>query len=64
MLELLASAKGVSRNLARLIIDTLGLQGVLNALQHDPQQLMQVKRVKTKRLANIMKRWQQPVEVG
>ena len=64
LLELLASAKGVSRNLARLIIDTLGLQGVLNALQHDPQQLMQVKRVKTKRLANIMKRWQQPVEVG
>lgn len=64
LLELLASAKGVSRNLARLIIDTLGLQGVLNALQHDPQQLMQVKRVKAKRLANIMKRWQQPVEVG
>ena len=64
LIDLLTSAKGISKSLAQLILETLGLQGVINALQNDPQQLMQVKRVKAKRLANIMKRWQQPVKVS
>lgn len=64
LMDLLASARGVSRNLAQLIMETLGLQGVIDALQNDPRQLMQVKRVKAKRLENIMKRWQQPVLAG
>lgn len=59
LIELLASAKGVSKNLARMILETLGLQGAIDALQHDPKQLMQVKRVKARRLASIMKCWEQ-----
>ncbi len=58
MVELLADARGVSKNLAKLIMAKFGLPGVIDALQNDPQLLTQVKNIKVKRLTNIMKRWE------
>ena len=57
MLELLASARGVSKNLAKSILATLGLSGLVDALQNNPEKLTQVKSIKAKRLSNIMKQW-------
>ncbi len=58
MVDLLAGARGVSKNLAKLIIETFGLAGVIDALQNNPERLTEVKNIKAKRLSNIMKRWE------
>ncbi|WP_263079735.1 hypothetical protein [Endozoicomonas sp. Mp262] len=58
MVDLLAGARGVSKNLAKLIIETLGLAGVLDALQNNPEKLTEVKNIKAKRLSNIMECWE------
>ena len=58
MVELLAGARGVSKNLAKIILEKFGLPGVIEALQNDPEKLTQVKNIKAKKLSNIMKRWE------
>lgn len=49
--------KGIGSKLADNIIATLGLHGVLNALNNDPEALTQVKHIKGKKLANIIEHW-------
>ncbi|MDD7804502.1 MAG: hypothetical protein PUP46_02805 [Endozoicomonas sp. (ex Botrylloides leachii)] len=58
MIELLTSARGISKKLAEMILNTLGLQGLTEALQKNPEKLTQIKNIKAKRLANIMESWE------
>jgi hypothetical protein len=51
--------KGIGQKLADNIIAALGAHGVVNALEHDPQALTQVKHIKGKKLANIVDHWPQ-----
>lgn len=58
LLEILGAARGVSASLAGRIIDRLGVEGVVDALQHSPEKLTSVKNVKARTLAHIIKSWE------
>ena len=62
LLQLLTSAKGVNQRLAGTVLDTFGVTGVLEALQHNPKRLTEVKNLKARKLAHIMKIWENHLE--
>jgi len=53
-----ASIKGIGKKMVDAIIDTLGREGTVAALQHDPAKLLCVKNLKEKKLALIVAHWQ------
>ena len=58
LIEVLSSARGVSKGLALNIVDTLGTDGVIHALRHEPDQLTEVRNIKARKLAHILKSWE------
>jgi hypothetical protein len=51
--------KGIGNKMAEDIINTLGTQGVVDALQNNPHKLCEIKNVKTKKLEVIQSHWAQ-----
>ncbi|SFC60557.1 ATP-grasp domain-containing protein [Pseudoalteromonas denitrificans] len=51
--------KGIGNKMAQDIINTLGTQGVIDALQNNPNKLCEIKNVKAKKLEMITSHWQQ-----
>lgn len=60
--DMLTDARGVSEKMARNIIDHFGVTGVVDALQNNPEKLMEVKNIKARKLAHIMKSWEKHLE--
>ena len=58
LVEVLSSARGVSKGLALKIVTSLGREGVINALKNEPDQLTAVKNIKARKLAHILKSWE------
>ena len=58
LVEVLSSARGVSEGLALKIVTTLGRERVIQALENEPDQLTTVKNVKARKLAHILKSWE------
>lgn len=58
LVAVLSAARGVSEKLALNIVDRLGVDGVVHALNHEPAQLTAVRNVKARRLAHILKSWE------
>ncbi len=54
----LQSIKGIGSNLCQSIIDKLGVEGVVDALNQTPHLLLEVKGVKEKKLKKVMAAWQ------
>ncbi|MFT6924912.1 MAG: hypothetical protein ACJAZP_000482 [Psychromonas sp.] len=54
----LMGIKGIGKKQTGLIIQTLGVEGIYNALQGDGSHFYQVKNLKDKKVARIMKAWQ------
>ena len=54
-----ASIKGIGIKMYQSIIDTLGVDGTVDALNKNPQLLLTVKRLKEKKLNLIISHWQQ-----
>ena len=60
--HLLINARGVSERMAKTIIEHFGVPGVVDALQHNPEKLMEIKNIKARKLAHIMKSWEKHLE--
>ena len=58
LVEVLSAARGVSKGLALNIVDTLGADEVINALRHQPARLTTVRNIKARKLAHILKSWE------
>ncbi len=58
MLDLLTSARGVSHHMAKNILETFGVSGVIDALRNDPHVLTKVRNLKERKLAHIRKSWE------
>ncbi|MFT7053932.1 MAG: hypothetical protein ACJAU1_001490, partial [Psychromonas sp.] len=56
--KFLIGIKGIGKKQTGLIIQTLGVEGIYNALQGDGSHFYQVKNLKDKKVARIMKAWQ------
>ena len=59
---ILSGARGVSEKLAATIITTFGVDGAVNALNHSPEKLTEVKNIKARKLSHIMKHWEKHLE--
>ncbi|PJE80217.1 Alpha-aminoadipate--LysW ligase LysX [invertebrate metagenome] len=55
--EFLISVRGIGDRMADTILDALGTEGFVEALEHDPQKLTCIKNIKEKKLSNIMFSW-------
>lgn len=53
------SVKGIGKVLSQEIVDTLGVSGVLYALEHEPQQLTAFRNLKQKKLEAILRCWEE-----
>ncbi|GAB3519014.1 ATP-grasp domain-containing protein [Photobacterium alginatilyticum] len=53
------SVKGIGKVLSQEIVDTLGVSGVLHALEHEPQQLTAFRNLKQKKLEAILRCWEE-----
>ena len=60
--RMLTDARGVSERMAKSIIEHFGVDGVLDALRNNPEKLMEVKNIKARKLAHIMKSWENHLE--
>ena len=60
--RLLTDARGISERIATTILDHFGTAGVIDALQNDPDKLMEVRNIKARKLAAIMKSWEKHLE--
>ncbi|MCE2596333.1 hypothetical protein K6Y31_16145 [Motilimonas cestriensis] len=58
LMSFFTGIKGIGEKMASEIIATLGIQGVVDALTHDPQKLCSIKNVKDKKLKLITSHWQ------
>ncbi|MGF1715864.1 hypothetical protein L4D08_13365 [Photobacterium chitinilyticum] len=56
--------KGIGQTLAQEIVETLGVTGVLYALEHEPQQLMTFRNLKQKKLEAILRCWKENERVS
>lgn len=54
----LMSVKGIGKKQTKLILKTLSVEGIYNALQSDGSHFYQVKSIKDKKVARIMEAWQ------
>ena len=62
LIVILADARGVSLRLAESIVIKLGVEGTLDALNNNPGRLTEVKNIKARKLAHIMKHWEKHLE--
>ncbi|AMO58068.1 30S ribosomal protein S6 modification protein RimK [Endozoicomonas montiporae] len=58
LVEVLSGARGISQGLALDIINNLGADKVVHALRYEPSQLMTVRNIKARKLAHILKSWE------
>ena len=56
--EFFSSIKGIGNKLYRMIIEELGVNGALDALNQNPHTLLKVKGLKEKKLHSIIDAWQ------
>ncbi|MBU2968172.1 hypothetical protein KO527_02225 [Pseudoalteromonas sp. C2R02] len=59
LMSFFTSIKGIGNKMAQEIVNTLGTQGVVDALQNNPQKLCEIKNVKAKKLEVIQSHWAQ-----
>ena len=58
LLEVLTGARGVSQTLAMNIVNHLGVDGVVDALSNKPERLTRIRNIKARKLAHILKSWE------
>ncbi|NTS77026.1 hypothetical protein HR060_09090 [Catenovulum sp. SM1970] len=58
LVEFLSSVKGLGQVTVQLIIDTLGLERLIKALDDEPTILLEVKSIKEKKVDAIIEHWQ------
>ena len=63
LVEFFMTVKGIGRSFANKIVDTLGVEDTLHALNHAPQQLLTVPKLKQKKLDLILANWHMNIEV-
>lgn len=58
MQQMLLSVQGINQQVADDLLTVFGVQGIVEALNHKPERLCEVKNLKHKKLAKLVSHWQ------